>query len=71
MNHFLVKGGIYDTIVPTTIIPGESLHYKKYLGLHIGQYYQVHKEDTTHNINHPCTKGTICMGPSVNIQGGF
>ena len=49
----------------------ESLHYKKYIGLQIVQYYQVHEEDTLHNSNHPFTRGAICMGPSGNIQGGF
>ena len=50
---------------------GESIHYKKQLGLYIVQYCQLHEEDTRRNSNQPCTKGAICMGPSVNIQGGF
>ena len=29
LNYFPVKGGIYDTIIPTTIMTGESLHKKK------------------------------------------
>ena len=71
MNHFPVKGGISDTIRPETIMTDESLHYKRYIGLQIVQYYQVHGEDTLHNSNHPFTRGAICMGPSGNIQGGF
>ena len=47
----------------------ESL--KKHIGLHIGQYYQVNEKDNTCNINTTRTKGSICMGPSWNIQGGF
>ena len=50
---------------------GNSLHYKKHIGLHILQYYQVHYEDTTCNTNQPHIKGTICMGPIGSIQGGF
>ena len=38
LNHFPVKGGIFDTISPTTIISSKSLHYKKYLSLQILQY---------------------------------
>ena len=43
LNHFPVKGGISNTIIPTTIITSDNLHYKKHLGLHIGQYCQVHE----------------------------
>ena len=40
---------------------GKSLHYKKDLGLQIGQYYQVHEEDTPCNRNQPRTKSAIYM----------
>ena len=70
-NEFTVKGGISDTISSTKIMTGESMHYKKYLGLQIGHYCQLHEEDTSHNINQPRTKGAICMGPRGNIQGRF
>ena len=59
MNHFPVKVGIYNTISPTTIMTGESLHYKKHLGLHIGHYFQVQEEETSLNINQIFTKGSI------------
>ena len=71
LNHFPVKGGISDTIIPATIMTDESLHYEKYLGLQIGQYCQIHGEDTLHNRNQPRTKGAICMGPRGSIRGGF
>ena len=71
LNHFPVKGSISETICPTTIMIGYSLHFKKYLDLHIEQYFQLNEEDTPQNSNHPCTKGSICMGPSRNIQVGF
>ena len=71
LNHFPVKRGIYDTIIPTTIMTGKNLHCKKHLGLHIGQYFQVNEEDTPCNSNQPRTKCAIFMGPSGNIQGGF
>ena len=50
---------------------GEIIDYKKHLSLHIGQYYQVHKEDAPRNIQNPRTKGAISLGPSGNLQGGF
>ena len=71
LNHFPVKESISDTIITTKIMTGKSLHYKKDIGLHIGQYCQVHEEDTPCNIDQPLTKRAICMGPSGNIQGGF
>ena len=30
-NHFPVRGGISDTIIPTAIMTGESIHYKKFM----------------------------------------
>ena len=71
MNHFTVKGGISETMIPTKILIGNSLHYKKHIGLNIGQYCQVQEEETPRNSNKPRTKGAICMVPSRNIQGGF
>jgi hypothetical protein len=50
---------------------GETLDYKKHLSLQIGQYCQVHEEDTPHNSQNPRTKGAISLGPSGNLQGRF
>jgi hypothetical protein len=66
-----MKGGILDTLSPRTIMSGETLDYKKHLSLQIGQYCQVHKEDTPCNSQNPRTKGAISLGPSGNLQGGF
>jgi hypothetical protein len=73
LNYFLMKGGVSDTLLsPKTILSGETLDYKKHLHLQIGQYCQVHKEDTPRNSQWPRTKeGAICLGPSGNLQGGF
>jgi hypothetical protein len=49
----------------------ETLDYKKHLSLQIGQYCQVHEEDTPRNSQNPRTKGAISLGPSGNLQGGF
>ena len=50
---------------------GETLDYKKHLRLQIGQYCQVHEEDTPRNSLRPRTKGAISLGPSGNLQGGY
>ena len=50
---------------------GEITHYKKHLGLQIGQYCQVHQEYTPCNINQLRTKGAIYMEPRGNLQGRF
>jgi hypothetical protein len=50
---------------------GETLDFKKRLSLQIGQYCQVHEEDTPQNSQVARTKGAISLGPSGNLQGGF
>ena len=56
-------------IIPTTIMTGDSINYKRRIGIHIGQYCQVNKEDTPFNRNKPRNKGDIYIGPSINMQG--
>jgi len=46
LNYFPPKGGVLDNISPMTIMSGETLDYKKHLSLQIGEYCQVHEEDT-------------------------
>jgi hypothetical protein len=50
---------------------GEMLDFKKHLSLQIGQYCQVHEEDTPRNSQATHTKGAISFGPRGNFQGGF
>ena len=71
LNFFPTKGGISDTLSPKTIMSGEILNYKKHLSLQIGQYCQVHGEDSPRNSHNPRTKGAILLGLSGNLQGGF
>jgi hypothetical protein len=49
LNFFPMKGGVSDTYSPTTIMSGETLDFKKHLCLQLGQYCQVHEEDTPRN----------------------
>ena len=71
LNILPTKGGIYDTLSPKTIMSGDILEYKKHLSLQIGQYCQVHEEYAPHNSHNLRTKGTIFLGTSGNLQGGF
>jgi hypothetical protein len=71
LNFFPTKGGVSDTLSPKTIMSGEMLDFKKHLSLHIGQYCQVHEEDTPQNSQVARKKGAISLGPSGNLQGGF
>ena len=71
LNFFPTTGGISDTLSPKTIMSGETLNYKKHLSLQVGQYCQVHEEDTPRNSQSPRTKGAISLGPSGNLQGGY
>jgi hypothetical protein len=71
LNFFPTKGGISNTLSPKTIMSGETLDYKKHLGLQVGECWQVHEEDTPRNSQSPRTKGAISLGPSGNLQGGY
>jgi hypothetical protein len=71
LNLFPTKGGVSDNLSPKTIMSGDTLDFKKHLSLQIGQYCQVHEEDTPRNSQVAHTKGAISLGPSGNIQGGF
>jgi hypothetical protein len=71
LSFFPMKEGILDTLSPITIMSSEMLDYKKHLRLQLGQYCQVHQEDTPRNSLRPRTKGAISLRPSGNLQGGF
>jgi hypothetical protein len=71
LNCFPMKGGIPHTLSTKTIMSGETLDCKKHLSLQVGQYCQVHEEDTSCNSQSPRTKGAISLGPSGNLQGGY
>ena len=69
LNYFPTKGGISNALSPKTIMSGDTLDYKKYLCLQLGQYCQVHKEDSPRNILATSTIGDIYLGPNGNLQG--
>ena len=60
----------------TLLTPQQSwqeilLIYKKHIDIKIGQYYQVHEEDTPSNSNKSRNNSDICIESSKSIQGGF
>ena len=71
LNFFPKKGGISDSLRPKTIMSGETLDFKKYLCLYMGQYCQANEEERPHNIKAPISKQAICLVPIGNIQGGY
>ena len=66
LNYLPVKGGVSAILSTKTIMYGETLHYKRHLGLNIGQYCQVHEHEYPRNSLLPRNKGAICLGPSGN-----
>ena len=50
---------------------GETLNFKKHIVLSIGQYCQVHEEETPRNSQAARTSGANVLGTSGNHQGGF
>lgn len=47
---------------------GQDLSFKKHAALEFGSYTQTHEEHT--NNMDQRTMGSICLGPTGNIQGG-
>jgi hypothetical protein len=71
VDFFSTKGVVSDTLGPKMIMSGETLDYKKHLSLQLGQYCQVHEEDSPRNSQIARTKLAFFLGPSGNLQGGF
>jgi hypothetical protein len=71
VDFFSTKGGFSGTLIPKTIMSGETLDCNKHLSLQLGQYCQVHEEDNPCNSQIARTKGAISLGPSGNLQGRF
>ena len=71
LNYFPTKQGIYLELIPSSILTGESLNYKKNLTLQPVHYCQVHENEGSSNSDKVRTRGAICLGPCGNLQGGF
>jgi hypothetical protein len=59
LTFFSTKGGVSDTLSPKTIMSGDTLDFKKHPRLQIGQYCQVHEEETPRNSQIAPTNGVI------------
>jgi hypothetical protein len=71
LNYFPTKGGVSAMLSPKTIMSGKVLNYKVQLVLQVSQYCQVHEQEFPCNSQLPCTRGTIALGPTGNVQGSF
>ena len=71
LNFFPIKGRILDSLIPKTIISGNTLNFKNNLCLNLGQYCQVHEEEIPRNIQAPRIKEPICLDPNGNLQGEY
>ena len=50
LNFFPSKAGVLDVYSPCTIMTSEQLNFKKHLSLQVGQYCQVHDQETPCNM---------------------
>ena len=70
VNVFPPKGGV-STISPRSLTTGIKFDYAKHCQLSFGSYAQVHEENQPTNNQQPRTIGTIFLGPTGNLQGGY
>ena len=45
LNFFSSKGGILYSLIPNTIMSGETLYFQNYPHIHLGHYCHVHEEE--------------------------
>ena len=70
VNIYPPKGGV-STISPRSLITRIKFDYAKHCQLSYGSYAQVHEESHPTNIQQPRTIGTICLGLTGDLQGGY
>ena len=61
LNFLPVKAGVSDILSTKTIMYSNTLHYKRHLGIKVGQYFQVHDHEDPSNSQLPQTKGEILL----------
>ena len=71
INAFPSKGSISDILSPRAIMIGTQLNFKTDCQLAFETYVQVHQELSPTNTQEAHTVGTICLGPTGNIQGSY
>ena len=70
VNVFPPKGGV-STISPRSLITGIKFDYAKHCQLSFRSYAQFYKDNQPTNTQQPRTIGTICLGPTGDLQGGY
>ena len=71
LNAIPPNSGLSKTYSPHTIMKGKSLDWKKGCKLHFGAHAQVYKDRNVTNTLEERTHGTICLGPTGNLQGMY
>ena len=61
INYLHIKGGVSAIPIPNTIMSCGTLHYKRHLGINIGNYFQVNEHEDPSNSQLPQTKGEILL----------
>ena len=71
LKAFPPNSGLSKTYSPRTIMTGKALDWNKSCKLHFGAYAQVHKDRNVTNALEERTQGSICLGPTGNLQGTY
>ena len=71
MNSFPPKSGILEHISPRSLFTGVKVDFKKHCKVPFGDYVQTHEDNVIKNDNKTRTVGAICLGPAMNMQGGY
>ena len=70
-NAFPPKSVLSKTYSPHTIMTGKKLYWKNIFKLHFGACAQVHEDRNVTNTLEERTQGSICLGPTGNLQGTY
>ena len=70
INMFPEKGGVTN-VSPRTLMTGIKLDYNKHCCLPFGSYVQVQDDPSVTNSPTAKTIGSITLGPTGNLQGGY
>ena len=70
IKYFPVKVVVSAILSPKTIMSGETLYYKRHLGLNIGQYFQVHEHEEPRKVEYQGPKAPFSLDPVEMNKGG-
>eukprot|EP00957_Ditylum_brightwellii_P209882 15363720-Ditylum_brightwellii.AAC.1 len=71
LNAFAPKSGVFSSFSPRAIVCGSNLSYKHHCKVPFGAYTHTHEENAPTNSMDNRIIGTILVGLSFNLQGGY